>query len=153
MKQLIYLAGPITGLTYDGAQDWRDAAADILDSDNVETLSPLRGKKFLAGKGVLAATGHDENAISTNKGITRRDMMDTHRATALLVNLLGSTKPSIGTVMELAWAYRAHIPTVVVMEEGNCHEHAMVLEACTYVVRTLVEGISLIQFLCNESTE
>ncbi len=150
MKQLVYLAGPITGLTYEGAQDWREIAATELNSDRVETLNPMRGKAWLMDQGTFRAQCGEAVAISTNKGITRRDMLDTHRSTCLLVYLAGAKRVSIGTVMELAWAYRAQIPTVVVMEPGNVHEHAMVLEACTYVVPTLAEALLLIKYLSNE---
>ena len=40
----VYLAGPITGLTYDGATDWRHAVAADLNSVGIKGLSPMRGK-------------------------------------------------------------------------------------------------------------
>lgn len=150
MKKYIYMAGSITGLTFDGCQDWRTDVASKLDSDSVECLTPLRGKSYLKEHGKLKAEGF-ENPISSNKGITRRDMFDTHRATCLFVNLLGATRVSIGTCMEIAWAYRAHIPTIVVMEPGNLHQHAMVIEASTYIVPTIEEAVALARFLLNEA--
>lgn len=150
MKQLIYLAGPIAGLTYNGAQDWRTEAAQVLDSDKVETLSPMRGKEFLTANGTLGAT-FDGHVLTSDKGINRRDMLDTCRSTAVLVNLGGAEKVSIGTCMELAWAFMKQIPTIVVMEPGNIHEHAMINDCITYKVSTLEDAYLLVKLLCNDS--
>jgi nucleoside 2-deoxyribosyltransferase len=154
MKEYVYLAGPITGLTFDGAQDWRSEASKALDSDKIETLTPLRGKAHLRKDGVLhngvKPYSQPENPITSSKGITRRDMNDTTRSSAVLANLSKTDKVSIGTVMELAWAYKEQIPLVVVMEKENVHQHAMVLECATYIVPTLAEGIGLVKFLLND---
>lgn len=155
MKNLVYLAGPITGLSYGGCTDWRDAVSDQLNSDKVECLTPMRGKNFLLNEKAITAGLEAEydkykNVIVTGKGITRRDMFDTLRSTCLFVNMLGAKRVSIGTCMELAWAYQNQIPTIVVMEPGNLHEHVMLVEACTYVVGTIAEGVDLTRFLLNE---
>ena len=152
MKNYVYLAGPITGLTFQGATDWRTHAAALLDSDNVECLSPLRGKDFLKNAGVLHAGTYD-GILTTGKGIMRRDFFDCTRSTAVLVNLLGAEKISMGTVMELGWCYQAQIPTVVVMENNNIHNHVMVNEACTYTVGSIEQAIETMKFLLNENTD
>jgi nucleoside 2-deoxyribosyltransferase len=153
MKKRVYLAGPITGLTYDGAQDWRSTVSKALDSNQVECLTPMRGKSFLKQEGTIHS-GSWDHITCTSKGITRRDMFDTVNATCLFVNLLGAERVSIGTVMELAWSYLKQIPTIVVMEEGNIHgKHVMVQESCTYTVRTVEEGLYLTRYLLNEVSE
>jgi nucleoside 2-deoxyribosyltransferase len=156
MKEYVYLAGPITGLTFDGAQDWRNEAAKALNSDKVETLTPLRGKSHLRADGVLhnGAKPYSKGAadvITSSKGITRRDMYDTTRASCVLANLSKTDKVSIGTVMELAWAYNHQIPLVLVMDKDNIHDHAMVQECATYIVPTLAEGLELTKFLLNDT--
>lgn len=151
MKKRVYLAGPISGLSYEGAQDWREDVALQLDSKYVETLTPMRGKGFLKGIGTIHS-GAWEGAVASQKGITRRDMFDTVNATCLFVNLKDATRVSIGTVMELAWAYLRQIPTVVIVEPGNIHEHVMVMEACTYIVPTVAEGVELTRYLLNEES-
>jgi nucleoside 2-deoxyribosyltransferase len=149
MKQYIYLAGPITGLTFKGATDWRTYAAELLDSNKIECLTPLRGKDFLLKAGVLHSGTYD-GALTTAKAITRRDYFDCTRASAVLINLLGAERVSIGTVMELAWCYQAQIPTVVVMESNNLHNHVMVNESCTYIVNSLEEAIRTMKILLND---
>jgi len=149
MKHYIYLAGPITGLTYRGATDWRTYAAQLLDSEKIECLSPLRGKDFLLNAGVLHSGSYD-GVLTTGKAITRRDYFDCTRATAVLVNLLGTERVSIGTVMELAWCYQAEIPTIVIMEKNNLHNHVMINESSTYIVETLEEAIHTMKLLLND---
>jgi nucleoside 2-deoxyribosyltransferase len=136
-------------LTYDRAQDWRTEAAQILDSDKIETLSPLRGKNYLLGRGVLLASEYKE-VMSTAKGINRRDHFDCTRADCVFVNLLNTERVSIGTVMEIAWAFDHRIPVIAVMEPTNIHNHAMVDDCVTYKVPTLEEGYELARFLFNE---
>lgn len=165
MKHYVYLAGPIQGLTYDQATTWREETARRLNSDRVECLDPLRGKYHLKGSTSLKADGYSQ-PMSTNKGIMGRDHFDCCRADVLLVNVLGATKGSLGTAMEVAWAYDRHIPVVLVMEKDgkifdhvgdynyeerdNPHQHAMFLEAATYIVPTLEEAERLIRVLLNE---
>lgn len=149
MKHCVYLAGPISGCTYEGAQDWRDLVANALDSERIETLTPMRGKQFLKEEGVITSAAYG-NVIATSKGVTRRDFFDCTRASCVFVNLLGAKRVSIGTVMEIAWAFQARIPTVVLMEKGNIHEHIMIEEACHYVVDSLDKGVALVKFLLNE---
>lgn len=151
MKHYVYLAGPISGLSYQGSTDWRDLVSNSLNSDNVECLSPMRGKLFLLQENAISAnTETYGNVITTGKGITRRDMFDTLRATCLFVNLLEAKRISIGTCMEIAWAYQNQIPIVAIMEDGNLHEHAMVVEALTYKVGTIEDAVQLVKFLLNE---
>ena len=152
MKHYIYLAGPITGLTFEGATDWRDNVSKLLNSDKVECLSPLRGKDFLLNAGVLHAGTYD-GVLTTGKAIMRRDYFDCTRASAVLVNLLEAERISMGTVMELGWCYQAQIPTVVIMEKNNIHNHVMVNEACTYTVTSMEEAIETIKFLFNETPQ
>ena len=47
-KPLVYLAGQISGLSYDGAVDWRKDAITRLDAEGITGLSPMRGKEYLS---------------------------------------------------------------------------------------------------------
>ena len=146
MKHHVYLAGPITGLTFNDGQGWRTYAARALDSEHVITLSPLRGKEYLKVHGKLT-NGTYDGTLTSAKAITRRDFFDCTRATAVLVNLEGTERLSIGTIMEIAWAYQAQIPTVVVCPKNNPHHHVLLDECCTYQVETLEEAITVMKVL------
>lgn len=144
---LVYLAGPITGLSFGEATDWRQYAIKALAKEGIKGLSPLRCKDYLANEKSIDVQ-YDNYVLSTGKGITTRDRWDCHRSDALLVNLLGAEKVSIGTMMELGWANSAGKPIVLCMEDkGNPHDHAMVREVCGFVVNTLDHGIEVVKAL------
>lgn len=142
-KPLVYLAGPITGLTYDQSTDWREKVHKALAPD-IDTLSPMRAKAYL--KTLPADLIGDEYAdriLSTQKAITSRDRWDTMRADLVIFNFLGATKASIGTAIELGWADAARVPGLLVMEEsGNVHDHSMVRETTGWRVSTLEDAIA-----------
>lgn len=150
-KFKVYLAGPISGLTYDDAQEWREDASHLL-GPYIAAYSPLRAKSFLRSEGKLE--GSYSNPLASQRGIMTRDHFDCQTSDAILCYLLGVTKPSLGTVMEMAWAYAYKKPLVVVMEPGDCvfvppinpHDgHPMILEAIDYRVTTLEEGCDVIR--------
>lgn len=144
----VYLAGPITGLTFDEADDWRQVAIEKLEYGGVTPLSPLRAEKYLAKYGKLTDQYLGETPMVTDRGIMVRDHWDVSRCDAVLFYLKGAERVSIGTVMELAWAYAYRKPVVVVIEdEGNVHEHSMVREAIDYRVESLDEAIKQILIL------
>ena len=143
--KLVYLAGPITGLSYKGCTEWRDSVVTALAAHGITGLSPMRGKEYLETLNEpMTADGNRYQkfgTLSTNRGIMTRDHWDATRCDVLLVNLMGAPKVSIGTVMEIAWAWDNRIPVVCAMEEGNIHEHGMVLEALGFRVSTLEEAV------------
>ena len=145
----VYLAGPIAGLDYTGATDWRDEAIADLAAAGIKGLSPMRAKEYL--KNVSRDVGFSATCeeyghlspMSGPRGIMTRDRFDATRCDVLLVNLLGATTVSIGTVMELAWADLKRTPSIVCMEPGNVHEHCMVSEATGFHVHSLQEGLDV----------
>lgn len=148
---LVYLAGPISGVSYEDSVGWREYAVARFQP-YIAALSPLRAKKYLSGiKEIPTFFGADYTGLysptplSTPQGIFCRDYNDCTRADAILVNLLGSTKVSIGTVMEIAWAHSARTPVIAVMEPNNPHDHPMIRQAMPFIVPTVDEGIELVK--------
>ncbi len=145
-KPLVYLAGGIAGLRGAEATDWRLDAAAALDIRDIECLDPMRAKAALSGQARISTDFNDYKdcgAFFTSKGIMTRDFNDVKRCDALLVNLLGAEKPSLGTIMELAWAFALQKPAVIAIEaSGNPHDnHPMIFEAMPFRVTTLDEAI------------
>ena len=146
----VYLAGPITGLSYGDTTDWRQHVKTALQwSDTpqwIEAYSPMRAKEYLAKEKVIQDR-YDylpDDVLSTAKGITTRDRWDCLTCDLLFVNLLGAKKVSIGTVLEIAWADSKRTPIVLVMEKNdNIHEHAMIDECVGFRVDTLDKAINV----------
>lgn len=151
MEYRVYLAGPITGLSYDGTMEWREFVKkrfDQMKSDEKRIIgvSPMRAKEYLS---TIESIGHGNEKYgicSGGKAIVCRDRNDVMTSDAILINLLGAEKVSIGTVIEIGWADAFRKPVVLVMEKGrlNIHEHDMVSEMAGFWVETLEEGIHLI---------
>lgn len=142
----IYLAGPITGCTFEDCTNWREAfqrlmastdTRDKFDVSKVQCLSPMRGKDYLAEEKEIF---HDypEHVLSCQRGIMTRDFFDCTRADLVVANLFGAPIVSIGTVMEIAWAFQAKIPVIAIMDRaGNLHDHPMIREAIGFRVEDL----------------
>lgn len=142
MPSKVYLAGPITGLDWEGATDWRLYARERLAVHNILGLSPLRAKNYLNRELSLSDT-YDDHPLSTEKAITTRDRFDSQRADLMLVNFLDSDRASLGTAIEFGWADAARVPTVVAMKPGNVHDHAMIRQLSGFVVEDLDQAIEI----------
>lgn len=144
----VYLAGPITGTTYGGCTDWREYAIKELKKEGITGVSPMRAKTYLKKEEDIA----DEytTPLSCQKGITTRDRWDITSCDLVLANLLGAKGVSIGTVIELGWADLSRKPIILVMEEeGNTHDHAMIREIGGYRVESLDEGLYIAKALLS----
>ncbi|HBC44955.1 MAG: hypothetical protein UX08_C0013G0006 [Candidatus Collierbacteria bacterium GW2011_GWB1_45_35] len=142
MKQfLLYCAGAITGISYAGSTDWREYVSQKLPPF-ITAVSPMRGKKYLSQEKNVKAS-YEDIPLSSQKGIMTRDRMDVMRCDMILVNLLGTEKVSIGSVMEVAWADAFRKPVILVMEKDNLHSHPMLREAAGFIVSDLDEAITI----------
>jgi nucleoside 2-deoxyribosyltransferase len=149
MTPRVYLCGPISGLDYDDSTTWRNQAATVLAEAGITAYSPMRAKEMTRAWGekiTPARSMAGEHPLLTSKGIMCRDYTDCTRADALLVNFLGAQTVSLGSIMELAWAFHLHIPVVCAGEADNINvAHPMAHEAINFRVDTLSEGIDLIK--------
>jgi len=146
----VYLAGPITGLTWEECTVWRNKVVAELKLFDIQCFSPLRAKKYIADTlgvngNVKVADSYPEFVLSSPKGITTRDRYDATRCDVLFVNFLGVKRISIGTVLEIAWADSKRIPIIIVMEKDNPHQHSMITECAGFIVPTVKEGIDIVK--------
>jgi nucleoside 2-deoxyribosyltransferase len=159
VNKTVYLAGPISGCTYDEATDWRDEVQKQLLRSGIRAVSPLRAKVYLRECSGPIADSYESDEfdqevfgnMSTPHGITTRDRFDCMNTSVLFVNLLGTERVSIGTCMEIAWADAMRIPSVIVMEKnGNQHDHAMINECTGFRVSTIREGVEVIKAILGD---
>ncbi|MBU1178973.1 hypothetical protein KKB69_01375, partial [Patescibacteria group bacterium] len=139
---LLFLSGPITGISYGASTEWREYVASKLPP-YIKAVSPMRGKKYLANEGIIKDS-YEEHPLSCQKGITCRDRMDVMRCDMILVNFIGADKVSIGSVIETAWADAWRKPIVVAMEKNNIHSHSMIREVSGFIVPSLDEAIAIV---------
>lgn len=140
----VYLAGPISGLTFEKCTDWRELAAERL-APEIAAYSPLRANEFLRGKGRIKANGsYAEHCFARPKGIASRDRWDVQTCDVVLMNLLGTTRVSVGTMIEVGMAEAWRKPIVLAIEDdGNLHEHPMLAEYAAFRASTLDDAIDI----------
>jgi len=142
----VYLAGPIHGLTYDGAQEWRTQFSQAID-ERIECFSPMRGKEYLTMRGKLEGS-YEEFPLSTAQAITTRDRYDCMGADLVVFNMLGAEKVSIGTMIELGWADAVRRPGILIMEKtGNIHDHPMVRKTTQFRVDNIKDAVAIAEVI------
>lgn len=95
----VYLCGPIEGCSDAESKDWREAAKKVLP----DTLDPMR-------RDFRGRTDDCSNEIVT------KDKLDIMASQALLVNYI---RPTVGTMMEVIFAWEQHKYVVVVAAKGT----------------------------------
>lgn len=143
---LVYCARQITGCSYDEVVDYYEDTRDILQDMGYEVFVALCGKSYLRNEREFAATGYKQ-PLSTDHAIFQRDWWMCRKCDILLVNLLGATTVSIGTVMEMAWAADHGKHVILVMEENNIHNHAFVKEAASVVYNKFEDALDYLKKL------
>jgi hypothetical protein len=161
-KPVVYVAGPMTGLEWDDANDWREKVRVALPG--CEVRSPLRGKAWLQRESVIESSEYPMPFGSKN-AIIKRDHWDVQCADLVIANFEDTAveyggreedEPgppiqiaSIGTCFELAWAYEFGTPIISIIPEGNIHRHAFIAAASLEIVSDLKTAISLARTLLN----
>ena len=92
----VYLCGPINGCSDSECTDWREAMKSMFGAENC--IDPMRRDY----------RGKEETAY---REIVELDKVDVLQADALIVNY---DKPSVGTAMEVLYAWMHHKPVIVV---------------------------------------
>lgn len=146
----VYLAGPIGGLTYGESTDWRESVKRELAEYGISAFSPMRGKEFLNdGEKIDASVKNYTDIMATSKGIMTRDFFDARTANVILVNMaIPHEKPSLGTVMEIAWAHAFQIPLVLI--DSDLHKysnHPMIKEAIGFKAENMEQALITVRII------
>ncbi|KKL18606.1 hypothetical protein LCGC14_2473800, partial [marine sediment metagenome] len=139
----VYLAGPIAGCSWDEAMDWRKYART---PSGCEVVSPLRCEGYLQGSKKLP--NDTDEPMSTGHAITVRSHWDSVKADVVLANFIDAKSVSIGSCFELAWAWEARIPCVIVLDE--LHDHPFVRESAYAVLNCVDTAIDSVLKLLNK---
>jgi nucleoside 2-deoxyribosyltransferase len=154
----VYLAGPITGQTFQGASSWREYATEKLadaksydefgvvrdEASKIIAYSPMRAKGYL--ERMVGMPEHHKGEVKTPLSqILHRDHWDCMTSDAILVNLLDVERVSIGTVMEVAWGYAYKKPVILVTNVGNIHRHGLITQSVGWETDNLDIGIQMVK--------
>jgi len=141
-KPLVYLAGPITGVGSPENGDWRAYCREKLAPD-ISVLSPTRQHIEVIDETGDLTCEQQLRLMQHGRQIVARDRSDVMRCNLLLLNLLGSTKISIGSVGEVFWADAYRKPVIIVREPRNIHTHAMLDALAGWIYNTLDEALEV----------
>ena len=135
MTETVYLAGPITGLSFADAIGWREEATEELTALGYEVFSPMREKFHLKEEFGDAPLPHTHHSFADP---FPRDVLDIRRSDFVLCNLLqwDGTTPLVGTSVELGLA-RAMGKFVVTVRKPGFALHPFLAGCSDLVMDTL----------------
>lgn len=131
---VVYFAHPISGLPLNVVQDYYQSVRERFG-----TICYVR-----TPMDIIARTDLKERKESfkepgmANDVITNRDYGFVRECDVIFANLSKCTRPSIGSIMEIAWAYAYDKYIMIVMDEEGIHEHGMILGAHPLVYRSFM---------------
>lgn len=141
-EKTVYLAGPITGLTYEGCTSWRDYAREQLEYEmtgradinramppenslvpeyrrtGIKTLNPMRMKEHLDDGREIPAVSPDYD----DQFVVERDLYDIRQSNVVLENLLGAERVSVGSMQEMGYGKALSKYIVVLIEPDGVIE-------------------------------
>jgi hypothetical protein len=137
----IYLSGYIGGpKVIDKCVAWRRQIVDFYNNYKGKKypllwMDPLNGKDF---------SSLDENGLKSNipsHAIIHRDFQCIVRSDLVIVNMdtFGESRPLIGTIAEIAWAWDRRIPIVMITDEAIYKEHPFTAYFASHVVSSVEE--------------
>lgn len=116
----IYLAGPITGCTLGGANDWRNAFSLRLAqiNPNLVGVSPLRCEPLVGDR---YGPQYEDKRFGTPQAIANKNLEDVRRADCVVAYIPASTTEetghvSVGTLCELNWAVGLNKPRILISD-------------------------------------
>lgn len=154
----VYLSGPITDLHYEQARfGWRLTLQTLLDIE-IQVLSPMRHeghlaemKQAMSAEALRSYETAKNHLFSHPKMIVSKDFLDIERCQIMVVNLIGASKVSQGTLVEYGYAKAKGKTIVTIMEkEGNPHTTPFISVVSDVVVETLEDAAMVVNSLMSE---
>ena len=150
-KKFIYLAGPIFGVSYKEAVDWRDEIKKMF-LPGIVGISPMRLKEFLSKKRKIGHSYEDDD-LSNARAIRTRDKMDVKicdMIVAFMPREMNEKRPSTGTTMELGWADAFDKPIVLITDDPHLIKHPLTGQAAGFIVPDIVRAAEVVNGVFGE---
>lgn len=118
----VYLAGPITGLSYGEARHgWREEFDSLMSQSHrhIECYSPMRAKNFLSKSKKIEGTADSygkDSPFGQGAGILARDHNDVRECDAMVAYFSEATLGSLGTAAEFGFAHTMRKPIILIIE-------------------------------------
>ncbi len=119
----VYLAGFIQGSKLKECIEWRKRVRNYYKlNPDIEFLDPFSGKD-------LDSISQDGlNSSTPRNAIVHRDYAAVTGSELIVANMntFGESRPPIGTICELAWAWENKIPIILISSDKNYVEHPFI---------------------------
>ena len=142
----VYLVGPIGGLSYEDATQWRVEAREVLEARHWDVFDPMTGHESLKGEKDIGV-GLGNAKFVENGCIFHSDLFRINEADILLVNLLKlSPKQSVGTFFEYGYGYANKKMIITVTTDSYISKHPFIVGS-SIVVSSMEQAYELINNL------
>jgi nucleoside 2-deoxyribosyltransferase len=93
------------------------------------------------GKAIGTITPDGLKSDIPGPALVDRDLKCVQEADLIIANLdtFGETRPLIGTIYELAWAWSMEKPVIVISKEDNYKYHSFIVDTASIIVPTVEE--------------
>lgn len=125
MKGICYLAGPVTNTAWTKARDWRKLVTEELNDAGIEVLDPTR-----------------HGLLTIDALITEFCYNDVKRCDVILVNFLDTDRISVGTLLEVGWAYALGKPIVLMSNQDYEWDYGIYKDITKLRSRSLMDGVA-----------
>jgi len=136
--KIVYLAGPIFGMSYVNATKWRNEASEILKDAGYSVYNPMSNKEHLK----------DEDFITTDplkaaRQIVEEDLWRVRNSDILLVNMNGDNM-SIGTMFEIGYARALNKMLIIVADNDSVYATHDFISENSIVVSSMSQALDII---------
>jgi hypothetical protein len=131
-KYVTYLGGPIRGLSYKEANEWREQVAKRLTDAGVKSLNPMRNKGLIKEVDKISDSFEDLKGYSA-QDLFKRDKFDVKKSDVLLFNFLNRKVSIIGSLFELAWGDLLNKYCVVVVDNDSIYAKHPFIKGCSSI--------------------
>lgn len=144
MTKTIYLCGPMTGLSFNRAEEWRTKTQKKFEAiPGIQVLNPARNCHVKNDEIYQAVNLDQKRGLNCDRALRARNLSDIALSSVVFANFLDAERPSLGSIYELGYASALRVPVICVIEDsGNVHEHLMITSGIDYRFNNLPEAFS-----------
>ena len=124
----VYLAGPVSGVSGEAANSWRDIIQNALQTihPNIRGVSPVRYEPVMDGEDYLRVGDY---SLELALQITAKNRLDVKRSDIVLAYM---PTLSSGTFQEIGWAFGMEKPIILVSPLPEVLEHPVIMGSCPW---------------------
>lgn len=152
MLPTIYLGGPMSGLKWRDALEWRNKVEEEL-CYQWRLISPVKQQLGQNLDELITVQTQNDNELllhHTATGVTSQDEFYIDQSDWLLCYFLNAPKVSIGTMWEMGYGWGKGKKILSVLEPNSIHDHPFVRRRSHVFTPSLTEAIQFFKAIAIE---